>query len=116
MKSSQLVFLLITISFGCGKNVTWSSMDLQLASTSSCIVATALLKKILLALNLSNCFEIVTLLNSCKTDWWTCVPNWLKKFSSELEFGHVGFEGEGKTVVPGGKPFEAERRTNSKLR
>lgn len=43
-------------------------MDLQLASTSSCIVATALLKKILLALNLSNCFEIVTLLNSCETD------------------------------------------------
>ena len=96
MKSPQLVFLLITISFDYGKNVTWSSMDLQLASTSSCIVATALLKKILLALNLSNCFEIVTLLNSCKTDWWTCVPNWLKKFSSELEFGHVGFEGEGK--------------------
>ena len=45
MKSPQLVFLLITISFDYGKNVTWSSMDLQLASTSSCIIATALLKK-----------------------------------------------------------------------
>lgn len=52
MKSPQLVFLLITISFDYGKNVTWSSMDLQLASTSSCIVATALLKKNIISIKL----------------------------------------------------------------
>ena len=52
MKSPQLVFLLITISFDHGKNVTWSSMDLQLASSSSCIVATALLKKNIISIKL----------------------------------------------------------------
>ena len=33
----------------------------------------------------------------------------------ELEFGNVGFWGEGKTGVPGEKPLGAEKRTNNKL-
>ena len=33
----------------------------------------------------------------------------------ELEFGKVGFWGEGKTGVPGEKPLGAEQRTNNKL-
>ena len=33
----------------------------------------------------------------------------------ELEFGNVGFWGEGKSEVPGEKPLGAEKRTNNKL-
>ena len=33
----------------------------------------------------------------------------------ELEFGNVGFWGEGKTRVPAKKPLRAENRTNNKL-
>lgn len=44
--------LLITKAFDYGKNVTWSSVDLQLASTSSCIVATVLLKKYIIRIKL----------------------------------------------------------------
>jgi len=33
----------------------------------------------------------------------------------ELEFENVGFWGEGKTGVTGGKPLRAEKRTNNKL-
>ena len=33
----------------------------------------------------------------------------------ELEFESVGFSGEGKTGVPGEKPFGARERTNNKL-
>ena len=33
----------------------------------------------------------------------------------ELEFGNVGFGGEGKTGVPGEKPLGANERTNNKL-
>ena len=33
----------------------------------------------------------------------------------ELEFGNVGFRGEGKTGVPGEKPLGARKRTNNKL-
>ena len=33
----------------------------------------------------------------------------------ELEFGNVGFWGEGKTGVPGEKPLGARTRTNNKL-
>ena len=33
----------------------------------------------------------------------------------ELEFGNVGFFGEGKTGVPGEKPLGARTRTNNKL-
>ena len=33
----------------------------------------------------------------------------------ELEFGNLGFRGEGKTGVPGEKPFGAEYRTKNKL-
>jgi len=33
----------------------------------------------------------------------------------ELEFGNVGFWGEGKTGVPREKPFGARKRTNNKL-
>ena len=36
-------------------------------------------------------------------------------FQIELEFGGVGFYGEGKTRVPGEKPLEAKERTNNKL-
>ena len=38
-----------------------------------------------------------------------------RAFRIELEFRNVGFCGEGKTVVPGGKPLGAEKRTNNKL-
>ena len=34
----------------------------------------------------------------------------------ELEFGNVGFRGEGKTGVPAEKPLGAETRTNNKLK
>ena len=33
----------------------------------------------------------------------------------KLEFGKVGFCGEGKTGVPGEKPLAAKERTNNKL-
>ena len=36
-------------------------------------------------------------------------------FQIELEFGSVGFYGEGKTGVPGEKPVGAKERTNNKL-
>ena len=36
-------------------------------------------------------------------------------FLVELEFGNVGFSGEGKTGVPGEKPLGARERTNNKL-
>ena len=36
-------------------------------------------------------------------------------FLVELEFGNVGFWGEGKTGVPGEKPLGATERTNNKL-
>jgi len=36
-------------------------------------------------------------------------------FWFELEFGNVGFWGEGKTEVPGEKPLKARTRTNNKL-
>ena len=36
-------------------------------------------------------------------------------FLVELEFGNVGFWGEGKTGVPGEKPLGARERTNNKL-
>ena len=36
-------------------------------------------------------------------------------FNLELEFGNVGFWGEGKTGVLGEKPHGAEKRTNNKL-
>ena len=36
-------------------------------------------------------------------------------FRIELEFGNVGFRGEGKTGVPGEKPLGAKTRTNNKL-
>ena len=35
-------------------------------------------------------------------------------FMVELEFGNVGFWGEGKTRVPGEKPFGAKEGTNNK--
>ena len=37
-------------------------------------------------------------------------------FLVELEFGNVGFWGEGKTGVPGENPFRAKERTNNKLK
>ena len=37
-------------------------------------------------------------------------------FLVELEFGNVGFWGDGKTGVPGEKPLGAKERTNNKLR
>ena len=37
-------------------------------------------------------------------------------FQIELEFGNVGFLGEGKTRVPGEKPLGAKERTNNKLK
>ena len=43
------------------------------------------------------------------------VSNWGHFSKLELEFGNVGFWGEGKTGVPGKKPFGAETRTNNKL-
>ena len=36
-------------------------------------------------------------------------------FQIELEFGNVGFWGEGKTGIPGEKPLGARTRTNNKL-
>ena len=36
-------------------------------------------------------------------------------FLVELEFGNVGFRGEGKTLVPGEKPLGTRERTNNKL-
>ena len=39
----------------------------------------------------------------------------VRAFQIELEFGHVGFQGEGKTGVPGEKPLGARERTNNKL-
>ena len=39
----------------------------------------------------------------------------LPAFQIELEFGSVGFWGEGKTRVPGEKPLGARERTNNKL-
>ena len=37
------------------------------------------------------------------------------RFLMELEFGNVGFCGQGKTGVPGEKPLGAKERTNNKL-
>ena len=37
------------------------------------------------------------------------------EFQIELEFGSVGFYGEGKTGIPGEKPLGARERTNNKL-
>ena len=37
------------------------------------------------------------------------------RFLVELEFGSVGFWGEGKTGVPREKPLGAKERTNNKL-
>jgi len=39
----------------------------------------------------------------------------VRAFQIELEFGSVGFWGEGKTGVPGEKPLGARERTNDKL-
>ena len=39
----------------------------------------------------------------------------VRAFQIELEFGSVGFWGEGKTGVPGEKPLGAKERTNNKL-
>ena len=36
-------------------------------------------------------------------------------FQIDLEFGSVGFYGEGKTGVPGQKPLGARERTNNKF-
>ena len=41
---------------------------------------------------------------------------WKGWFLVELEFGHVGYWGEGKTVVPGEKPLGAKERNNKKLK
>ena len=52
------------------------------------------------------------------TKYYVVLKNSLKgicAFQIELEFGNVGFWGEGKTVVPGEKPLEAKERTNNKL-
>ena len=38
----------------------------------------------------------------------------VRAFQIELEFGSVGFWGEGKTGVPGEKPLGARERTNNK--
>ena len=47
---------------------------------------------------------------------WILAGKWKKyKFRIELEFGNVGFWGEGKTGVPGEKPLGAEKRTNNNL-
>ena len=40
----------------------------------------------------------------------------VRAFQIELEFGSVGFEGEGKTGVPEVKPLRATERTNNKLK
>ena len=39
----------------------------------------------------------------------------VRAFQIELEFGSVGFWGEGKTGVPGEKPLGARKTTNNKL-
>ena len=39
----------------------------------------------------------------------------VRAFQIELEFGSVGFWGEGKTGVPGEKSLRAKKRTNNKL-
>ena len=39
----------------------------------------------------------------------------VRAFQIELEFGSVGFQGEGKTEVSGEKPLGARKRTNNKL-
>ena len=39
----------------------------------------------------------------------------VREFQIELEFGSVGFWGEGKTGVPGEKPSGTNERTNNKL-
>ena len=39
--------------------------------------------------------------------------SWSAWFLVELEFGNVGFWGEGKTEVPGEKPLRAKERTNT---
>ena len=39
----------------------------------------------------------------------------VRAFQIELEFGSVGFWGEGKTGVPGKKPLGAKERTSNKL-
>ena len=39
----------------------------------------------------------------------------VRAFQIELEFGIVGFWGEGKTEVPGEKPLAVRERTNNKL-
>ena len=39
----------------------------------------------------------------------------VRAFQIELEFGSVGFYGEGKTGVPEEKPFGGRERTNNKL-
>ena len=39
----------------------------------------------------------------------------VRAFQIELEFGSVGFWGEGKTGVPGEKPLGAKERINNKL-
>ena len=41
---------------------------------------------------------------------------WKGWFLVELEFGRVGFWGEGKTGVPGEKPLGAKEKTNNKLK
>ena len=40
----------------------------------------------------------------------------VRAFQTELEFGSVGFGGEGKTRVPEVKPLGARERTNNKLK
>ena len=40
----------------------------------------------------------------------------VRAFQIELEFGSVGFGGEGKTGVPEVKPLRATERTNNKLK
>ena len=40
----------------------------------------------------------------------------VRAFQIELEFGSVGFGGEGKTRVPEQKPLRARERTNNKLK
>ena len=39
----------------------------------------------------------------------------VRAFEIELEFGHIGFGGQGKTGVPGVKPLGTRERTNNKL-
>ena len=39
----------------------------------------------------------------------------VRAFQIELEFGSIGFQGEGKTGVPGEKPLRVRDRTNKEL-